>query len=198
MPIGEVDASRAVARPTGVGEFDRVLGGGLVPGAVVLVAGEPGIGKSTLLLDVAARAARSGEGRTVLYVSGEESAAQVRMRAERIEAMARTLYLAAETDLATVLGQIEADPARPASSSTRCRPSPAAEVDGSAGNVTQVREVAASLIQVAKSRGIADAARRPRHQGRLDRRPARARAPRRRRRRSSRATGTPGCGWSAR
>ena len=86
IPIGDVDARRAEARSTGVGEFDRVLGGGLVPGAVVLVAGEPGIGKSTLLLDVAARAAR--EGQTVLYVSGEESAAQVRVRAERIEAMA--------------------------------------------------------------------------------------------------------------
>src|SRR5665647_2881726 len=69
--IGEVDARQAEARTTGVGEFDRVLGGGLVRGAVVLVAGEPGIGKSTLLLDVAARAAR--EDQTVLYVTGEES-----------------------------------------------------------------------------------------------------------------------------
>ena len=150
--IGDVDVTRAVARPTGVGEFDRVLGGGLVPGAVVLVAGEPGIGKSTLLLDVAARAAR--EGRTVLYVSGEESAAQVRLRAERIEAMAASLHLAAETDLAIVLGQIEA-----------CRPDlvvvdsvqtlASAQVEGAAGNVGQVREVAASLIEVAKSRGVA-------------------------------------------
>jgi DNA repair protein RadA/Sms len=154
VPIGQVDARRAEAQSTGVAEFDRVLGGGLVPGAVVLVAGEPGIGKSTLLLDVAARAARAGEGRTVLYVTGEESAAQVRMRAERIEAMARSLFLAAETDLATVLGQIEAvqpdlvilDSVQTISSS---------EVEGAAGNVSQVREVAASLIQVAKSRGIA-------------------------------------------
>ena len=154
IPIGEVDARRAEARSTGVGEFDRVLGGGLVPGAVVLVAGEPGIGKSTLLLDVAARAARSGEGRTVLYVSGEESAAQVRLRAERIEAMAKTLYLAAETDLATVLGQVDSlapdllvvDSVQTISSG---------EVEGAAGNVAQVREVAASLIAVAKSRGIA-------------------------------------------
>ena len=109
-PCRSARSTPAARRPgsTGVGEFDRVLGGGLVPGAVVLVAGEPGIGKSTLLLDVAARAARAGEGRTVLYVSGEESAAQVRLRAERIEAMAKTLYLAAETDLATVLGQVEA------------------------------------------------------------------------------------------
>ena len=156
VPIGEVDARRAVARSTGVPEFDRVLGGGIVPGAVVLVAGEPGIGKSTLLLDVAARAARSGEHgeRRVLYVSGEESAAQVRTRAERIEAMARTLYLASETDLATVLGQIDAlEPELVVVDSVQTISS--AEVEGSAGNVTQVREVAASLIQVAKARGIA-------------------------------------------
>jgi DNA repair protein RadA/Sms len=153
IPIGDVDARRAEARSTGVAEFDRVLGGGLVPGAVVLVAGEPGIGKSTLLLDVAARAARS-DGRSVLYVSGEESASQVRVRAERIEAMAKTLYLASETDLATVLGQIDAtapdllvvDSVQTVSS---------AEVEGAAGNVSQVREVAAALIAVAKSRGIA-------------------------------------------
>src|SRR6478672_5540947 len=147
VPIGEVDARRAVARPTGVPEFDRVLGGGIVPGAVVLVAGEPGIGKSTLLLDVAARAARSGEHgeRRVLYVSGEESAAQVRTRAERIEAMARTLYLASETDLATVLGQIDAlEPELVVVDSVQTISS--AEVEGSAGNVTQVREVAASRV----------------------------------------------------
>ncbi len=156
LPIGEVDVTHAVARPTGVAEFDRVLGGGLVPGAVVLVAGEPGIGKSTLLLDVAARAARSGEhgDRTVLYVSGEESAAQVRSRAERIEAMARTLYLASETDLATVLAQVEqVRPELLVVDSVQTISS--AEVEGSAGNVSQVREVAASLIQVAKARGIA-------------------------------------------
>jgi DNA repair protein RadA/Sms len=154
VPIGQVDARRAAARSTGVGEFDRVLGGGLVPGAVVLVAGEPGIGKSTLLLDVAARAARQGEGRTVLYVTGEESAAQVRTRAERIEAMARTLFLASETDLATVLGQIEAvQPDLVVVDSVQTISS--GEVEGAAGNVSQVREVAASLIQVAKARGIA-------------------------------------------
>src|SRR6476661_4802360 len=98
LPIGDVDVRRAEARSTGVDEFDRVLGGGLVPGAVVLVAGEPGIGKSTLLLDVCGREGR--EGRRVLYITGEESAAQVRLRAQRIEALARTLFLAAETDLA--------------------------------------------------------------------------------------------------
>ena len=149
--IGEVDAGHAQARTTGVTEFDRVLGGGLVPGAVVLVAGEPGIGKSTLLLDIAARAARQDQ--SVLYVSAEESAAQVRTRAERIEAMAKNLFLAAETDLATVLGQI-----------TQIRPDlvvidsvqtiASGEVEGAAGNVAQIREVAASLIQLAKTRAI--------------------------------------------
>ena len=151
LRIGDVDARRAHPRTTGVSEFDRVLGGGLVPGAVVLVAGEPGIGKSTLLLDVAARAARADQ--TVLYVSGEESMAQVRMRAERIEAMAKNLFLAAETDLATVLGQIaQISPDLVVIDSVQTIAS--GEVEGSAGNVSQVREVAASLIQLAKARGI--------------------------------------------
>jgi DNA repair protein RadA/Sms len=149
--IGEVDARQAEARATGVSEFDRVLGGGLVRGAVVLVAGEPGIGKSTLLLDVAARAARQDQ--TVLYVTGEESAAQVKMRAERIEAMAKNLFLAAETDLATVLGQIDQiGPDLVVIDSVQTIAS--GEVEGAAGNVSQIREVAASLIQLAKSRGI--------------------------------------------
>jgi DNA repair protein RadA/Sms len=149
--IGEVDARQAEAHTTGVSEFDRVLGGGLVRGAVVLVAGEPGIGKSTLLLDVAARAARQDQ--TVLYVSGEESAAQVRMRAERIEAMARNLFLAAETDLATVLGHIDQiQPDLVVIDSVQTIAS--GEVEGAAGNVSQIREVAASLIQLAKTRGI--------------------------------------------
>ena len=155
-PIAQVDATVAASAPTGVPELDRVLGGGLVPGAVVLMAGEPGVGKSTLLLDVAARFAEgTGAGtRDVLYVTGEESAAQVRMRAERIEAMAATLFLAAETDLATVLGQIDAvQPDLVIVDSVQTISS--GDVEGSAGNVTQVREVAASLIQVAKSRGIA-------------------------------------------
>ena len=109
-----MDASAAAFRSTGVRELDRVLGGGLVPGAVILLAGEPGIGKSTLLLDVAAQTARgtsgdgvAGEPRTVLYLTGEESAAQVRMRGDRIGALAETLHLAAETDLGRALGQIE-------------------------------------------------------------------------------------------
>ena len=150
--IADVDVTRAAARPTGVPEFDRVLGGGLVPGAVVLVAGEPGVGKSTLLLDVAARAARTGG--EVLYISGEESAAQVRSRADRIGAVADTLYLASETDLATLLGHVDArSPGLLVVDSVQTVAS--ADVEGQAGNVSQVREVAASLIQGAKSRGMA-------------------------------------------
>ena len=106
VPIGDVDVEAALSRSTGVGELDRVLGGGLVPGAVVLLAGEPGVGKSTLLLEVAAQAARAGQ--RALYVTGEESVAQVRLRAGRIDAIDPSLFLAAETDLGAVLGHIDA------------------------------------------------------------------------------------------
>ena len=151
QPIGDVDVTSARAMPTGVDELDRVLGGGLVPGAVVLFAGEPGVGKSTLLLDVASRAAQHS--RTVLYVTGEESAAQVRLRAERIGALRPRLLLAAETDLSTVLGQVEAtQPDLLVVDSVQAVSSD--QVDGAAGNVSQVREVAAALIRVAKQRGM--------------------------------------------
>lgn len=151
VPIAQVDVEAARARPTGVGELDRVLGGGFVPGAVVLMAGEPGVGKSTLLLDVAARAARGG--RRVLYVTGEESAGQVRLRAERIGALEDELLLAAETDLGSVLGHIEqSSPELVVVDSVQTIASTA--VEGAAGGVGQVREVAAALIAVAKSRDL--------------------------------------------
>ena len=155
-PIGEVSAEEARARPTGVGELDRVLGGGIVPGAVVLLAGEPGAGKSTLLLDVAARAAtvarRRGEG-PVLYVTGEESASQVRLRAERIDAVDPALLLAAETGLGALLGHVEAvGPSLLVVDSVQTIAS--TRIEGSAGGVTQVRAVAGALIAVAKERGI--------------------------------------------
>jgi DNA repair protein RadA/Sms len=152
QPIGEVDAESASTWSTGVEELDRVLGGGIVSGAVVLLAGEPGVGKSTLLLDVASRAAQHS--RTVLYVTGEESASQVRLRAERIGALRPRLLLAAETDLSTVLGHVEqVSPDLLVVDSVQTVASDA--VDSSAGSVSQVREVAASLIRVAKERSMA-------------------------------------------
>jgi DNA repair protein RadA/Sms len=152
QPIATVAEQAARHRPTTEPEFDRVLGGGLVPGSVVLLAGEPGVGKSTLLISTAAKIATGG--RRCLVVTGEESAAQVRLRAGRINALADELYLAAETDLSAVLGHVEAvspevlivDSVQTIGSS---------EIDGSAGGVAQVREVASALIKLSKSRGMA-------------------------------------------
>jgi len=152
-PIAEISAAPARARPTGVPELDRVLGGGLVPGAVVLLAGEPGVGKSTLLLDVAQRWA-AGAGSPSLVVSGEESVSQVRLRAERIGALDERLYLAAESDLSTVLGHLDAvKPGLLVLDSVQTISLPGAE--GVPGGVTQVRAVTAALVSVAKERGIA-------------------------------------------
>jgi DNA repair protein RadA/Sms len=150
VPIGTVDATVASARPTGLDELDRVLGGGLVAGAVLLLAGEPGVGKSTLLLEAAALAAESGP---VLYVTGEESAAQVRLRADRIGALHDRLYLAAETDLDSVLGHVAAvEPRLLIIDSVQTIA--AAGVEGVPGGITQVREVAAALTAVAKERAL--------------------------------------------
>jgi DNA repair protein RadA/Sms len=149
-PIASVELDSARARPTGVGELDRVLGGGLVPGVVVLLAGEPGAGKSTLLLEVAARAADSG---TVLYATGEESAGQVRLRAERTGALSDGLYLAAESDLGAIIGHLDAlRPSLLVVDSVQTISSP--EVDGSPGGVTQVRAVTVALTALAKERGL--------------------------------------------
>jgi DNA repair protein RadA/Sms len=150
-PITEISTDQVMSRPTGVSEFDRVLGGGLVPGAVVLLSGEPGVGKSTLLLEVAANSAKSGL--KVLYVSGEESVGQIKLRANRTGALSENLYLAAENDLATVLGQITAvkpDLLIVDSVQTIL----AGEIDGAAGMPSQIREVAANLIRVAKESNL--------------------------------------------
>ena len=150
-PITEIGAADVAHWPSGIGEFDRVLGGGIVPGATILLSGEPGVGKSTLLLEVAGRAAQGGQ--RVLYITAEESASQVRLRAERTGALQENLYLAAETDLATVLGQIDqvkpqlliVDSVQTVSSSLS---------EGLAGGPSQVREVAATLIRVSKDRNL--------------------------------------------
>ncbi|WP_394768246.1 DNA repair protein RadA [Lacisediminihabitans sp.] len=150
-PITAISADEVAHWPSGIGEFDRVLGGGIVPGATILLSGEPGVGKSTLLLEVASKAAAGGM--RVLYVTAEESVSQVRLRAQRTGALQPELFLAAETDLATILGHIDqvqphlliVDSVQTVSSSL---------TDGLAGGPAQVREVASTLIRVSKDRNL--------------------------------------------
>lgn len=150
-PIGEVGLDQGAPVPTGVGELDRVLDGGLVPGSVTLVGGEPGVGKSTLLLQAAAQVARSG--RTVLYATAEESAQQVRSRAERLGAVAPDLLLVAETALPGLLGHVaETGPDLVVVDSIQTLYDPA--LASSPGSVTQVRGCAHRLVQEAKARGV--------------------------------------------
>jgi DNA repair protein RadA/Sms len=150
VPIAQVDATAARAKPTGMDELDRVLGGGLVAGAVVLLAGEPGVGKSTLLLEAGALAAAHGR---VLYVTGEESAAQVRLRADRIGAVSESLFLASETDFGALLGHVQdVNPSLLMVDSVQTIS--AAGVDGVPGGVTQVREITAALTALAKQRSL--------------------------------------------
>ncbi|HCU50038.1 MAG TPA: DNA repair protein RadA [Micromonosporaceae bacterium] len=152
-PIATISAEPARAIATGVSELDRVLGGGLVPGAVVLLAGEPGVGKSTLLLDVAQQWA-VGSGSNALVISGEESVSQVRLRAERMGTLHDNLYLAAETDLSAVLGHLDTvKPGLLVLDSVQTISSP--WTDGVAGGVTQVRAVTAAVVSIAKERNIA-------------------------------------------
>lgn len=152
-PIAEVDIETARAISTGVGEVDRTLGGGIVPGAVILLAGEPGVGKSTLLLHMAAQMAAAHPKKGVLYITGEESASQVRLRAERIGALHPSLYLTAESDISVALGHIyDMKPAMVVVDSVQTLSSK--DIDGSAGGVAQVRAVAASLIQAAKTTNV--------------------------------------------
>jgi DNA repair protein RadA/Sms len=150
-PITDIVSDDVTHWPSGIAEFDRVLGGGIVPGAAILLSGEPGVGKSTLLLEVASRAAANGM--RVLYISAEESVNQVRMRAARTGALQPSLYLAAETDLAVILGQIDqVDPQLVIVDSVQTVASSTS--DGLAGGPSQVREVASTLIRVSKDRNL--------------------------------------------
>ncbi|WP_075727578.1 DNA repair protein RadA [Corynebacterium aquilae] len=149
--ITKIDANAAVSSPTGISELDRVLGNGIVPGSVVLLAGEPGVGKSTLLLEVASRWATTG--RTALYITAEESAGQVRLRAERTGALHDSLFLAAESNLDVVFGHVDQlKPSLLIVDSVQTLQAPG--VEGVAGGVAQSRAVTAALTSLAKTRGL--------------------------------------------
>jgi DNA repair protein RadA/Sms len=152
VPISSIDPGNTRHFRTGVSELDRVLGGGLVPGSVTLLAGDPGVGKSTLLLEVAHRWAQAGK--RALYLSGEESAGQIRLRAERTRCTHDEVYLAAESDLQVALGHIdEVQPTLVVVDSVQTMST--TEVDGVTGGVTQVRAVTTALTMAAKTSGVA-------------------------------------------
>ncbi len=150
--LAEVRAERVARLHTEIGELDRVLGGGIVPGSIVLLGGSPGIGKSTLTGMALGNLASAG--RRVLYVSGEESPAQIRLRAERLPEGALKVPVLAETDLETVLATLDAE-APEVCVIDSVQTLHASELTGAAGSVGQVREVADRLTRLAKSRGIA-------------------------------------------
>ncbi len=151
VPITEAAAVPTARTPTGLDGVDRVLGGGLVPGSLVLVAGEPGIGKSTLLLQIAA--ATAADQGTVIYVTGEESAEQVALRARRIGGLESELLLLPETSCDAVLAQIEGGAPRLIVVDS-IQTMTADDLDAVAGSVSQVRQVAARFQQLAKTRAI--------------------------------------------
>lgn len=150
-PIREIDSNAHQRLLVPMGEFNRVLGGGLVPGSLVLIGGDPGIGKSTLLLQVAGLLGSNEQ--PILYISGEESAQQIKMRAERLGALAPNLYLLAETDLDRISEQIES--LRPALAIVDSIQSVRLQsIETSSGSITQVRECANALLHLAKALNI--------------------------------------------
>lgn len=153
MPITEIDIEQSSSTSSGVGELDRVLGSGIVAGAVILLAGEPGVGKSTLLMEVTLKAAKANPNSAILYVSGEESASQVAGRAKRIGELRDNLMLASENDLSVILGHIEqVDPKLVIIDSIQTVQDP--NTDAGIGSTVQVKTVASTLINVAKTRNI--------------------------------------------
>lgn len=150
--LNEVGASKVRRRETGIAELDRVLGGGLVPGSVILVGGDPGIGKSTLMLQAGERLAQGGS--TVLYVTGEESPEQTRLRFDRIGARAENLWLVAETSVERIEAHVnELNPAVLVVDSVQTLFTEA--LSSAPGSVGQLREVTARLLGLAKGRHMA-------------------------------------------
>ena len=151
LPLAEIGREEDVRIPVPINEFNRVLGGGVVPGSLILIGGEPGIGKSTLVIEAAAKLSHSHG--PVLYVSGEESAAQIKMRADRLGLNAPNLFLLTETELESIFHQIEMlEPQLVVIDSIQT--TTVAELTSSPGLVTQVRECAVRLQTLAKSTGI--------------------------------------------
>ena len=151
-PFSEIESSRQIYQPTGLSELDRVLGGGLVEGAMLLFGGEPGIGKSTLLLQVCANLSRIGK--RVLYITGEESARQVKLRAERLGADTTDMLVLAENAMDLIekrLQEIQPDYCVVDSIQTMYRP----EMASAPGSVSQIRESASLLMRYAKTSGCA-------------------------------------------
>jgi len=151
VPLSDIESEAAPRRALAWGELNRVLGGGVVPGSVVLVGGEPGVGKSTLLMHAAQQVAAKG-GR-VLYASGEESPQQVRMRAARLGPLSSGILLLAETDLDTICEAIRAEGPQLAIVDS-IQTVTDAGFEGGAGSVTQVRESAARFMRLAKEIGV--------------------------------------------
>ena len=150
-PLSQIVGASGCRQSTGFAELDRVLGGGIVPGALVLVGGEPGAGKSTLLLQVAGSVAAGAE--TVLYVSGEESGAQLRLRADRLGIFEDTLFVLTETDVEAVASHmVELSPALCIIDSIQTMHH--RDVSSAPGSISQVRESAAMITDIAKQRDI--------------------------------------------
>ncbi|WP_033398088.1 DNA repair protein RadA [Desulfospira joergensenii] len=151
VPIDSVDAGEAQRIMTGITEFDRVLGGGMVDGSLILIGGDPGIGKSTLMLQVVSFLSRSGK--KCLYVSGEESIRQISLRGKRLDADSSSLFIVSETDLDAILSLVETktyDAVVIDSIQTVFHP----EIASTPGSVTQIREASMQFMRLAKSTGI--------------------------------------------
>ena len=151
VPIDSVDVTESQRQQTGIAEFDRVLGGGIVDGSLILIGGDPGIGKSTLMLQVLSVLAKSGK--RCLYVSGEESVRQISMRGKRLESANSSLYVVSETDLDSILAMVEKDTWDAMvidSIQTVFHP----EIASTPGSVTQIREASMQFMRLAKTSGL--------------------------------------------